>query len=140
MTCSQARDALLEAELAELLGEGPSDLAAHVRTCPECAACAGAILGSTRALDGALAALTATAPLKRSAGRPSLRRFLPLGLAAAAAIAALLLARRSSISPPPAPRAAVSLPRGIEVDLSASKRDVAVFQTADSTITVVWYF
>lgn len=53
--CEEARDLLLEADVEALLGEGPSELAAHVRECEACAELGQRILDAQTALSGALA-------------------------------------------------------------------------------------
>jgi hypothetical protein len=53
--CEDARDLLLEAEVEELLGEGPSELATHVRQCAACAELGQRILDAQTALSEALA-------------------------------------------------------------------------------------
>ena len=140
MTCTEAREALLEAEPAELGGAGTSAVALHLAGCSECAVRARAILAGMQAMDAALVGL-ASAPVPRSRRRAPAVRWVALGLAAAAVLAGVLLVRRepgTSLAVPIA--TAPPLPRGVEVDLAAAPRSAAVFATADSTITVVWYF
>jgi hypothetical protein len=52
--CEDARALLLEADLGELLGEGPSELAVHVRQCAACAELGQRILDGQAALSGVL--------------------------------------------------------------------------------------
>jgi len=133
MNCRDAQDLLLEAERAELLGEPTTELGRHVATCPACGARARRILDAEAALDRALS----HPPARR-------RRRMPLaawgGLAAAAVVVLLLLPRQR-----PADRQApVGLPNdvaAVSVDVSGGAGTTAVvFQTADPTITVVWFF
>lgn len=56
--CTSMRDRMLEAELAELAGEGTSALARHVRKCAACRAVARSLAADT----DALALLVATTP------------------------------------------------------------------------------
>ena len=142
MNCSEAREALLEAEPAELRGGGSTALGRHLTACPDCSALARAILADSLALDTALHHL-ATAPRpRRAVPRRPLVRWAVAGLAAAAVIATLLLVRRQHEGLPgnAIATATPALPRGIEVDLAATPRQAAVFATADSTITVVWFY
>ena len=53
MTCSQALETMLDAEPADLFPEGPSLLAAHLRSCAKCAR----VAATMRADVGALAAV-----------------------------------------------------------------------------------
>jgi len=136
---------MLEAEPAELRGVGTGDLHRHITVCADCATAARLILAGAETMDSVLAAMTAglatprTARVRRS--RPAVRRWLPLGLAAVAVVAGVLLLRREPAGVPGLRGTpAATLPRAVEVDLAASPRDAAVFATADSTITVVWYF
>ena len=142
MNCNEARQALLDAEPAELSGTGDSELARHLAGCAECSALARAVLEDLRVMDTALQQMATTRPARRAAPRQRPVRWLAAGLAVAAVATGVLLVRRQ----PPRPagttvaHATPALPRGVEVDLAASPRPAAVFETADSTITVVWYF
>lgn len=141
MNCSEAREALLEADPAELSGAGSSELARHLAACADCAAMARAILEDMQAMDAALQQLATTPAARRAAPRRRPMRWLAAGVAVAAAVTGVLLVRRQ---PPRVPvtvaHATPALPRGVEVDLAASPRQAAVFETADSTITVVWFY
>jgi len=148
MDCTTARARLLEAEPRDLRGEGDGDLAAHLRQCAACRARAGAILAGYAELDAALRTLAAPAraadviPLRPRRAR--LRRWaLPgsaAGLAAAAAIALLLARPQAPARPHPTadqiakaifPKAPVARAEG---------RSVAVMQTNDPGVTVVWIY
>jgi anti-sigma factor RsiW len=141
MNCTEARELLLDAEPAELDGAGPSELARHLAGCPECAALARVILDDMQAMDAALNRLATTKRPQRAVPRRPAVRWLAAGLAAAAVLTGILLARREPRWPGTSvANATPGLPRGVEVDLAASTRQAAVFATADSTITVVWFY
>lgn len=148
MNCATALDRMLEAERGELEGGGGTDseLSRHLRGCATCRAAAARILDAERALGDALAAMTprrrAEDAMAEAAQRAGRRRWAwrAVPLAAAATLAALLLARREpTVSPlpplPPAPSAAV----GVEVQ-GPLGRSVAVFQTNDRAVVVIWFF
>jgi len=149
MECAAARALLLEADPAELRGEGGSPLAAHLRACAGCRAAADAILAGEAELDAALRTLarpseeTRVIPLRpwRVGGMriaPAVASFAAL----AAVVAAVMLAR-----PHPSP------PRGASAEQIArlmfpvppvaraeGGRSVAVLKTSDPGVTVVWVY
>lgn len=158
--CAEMRERLLEADPAELLGVGGSTIALHVASCAACAAAARKILRSQEELADALAQLSAQAPpaagvpvvsvvsgaAAESAVRPtrgarrSLLRLMP-PLAAAAVLVLFLLQQRAEedlprLEPVPEPTAyALDMPVVNATDGS----DVAVMQTTNPNITVVWF-
>ena len=147
MSCEQARDAMLDAEPDELRGVGASALAAHVRECARCRAAAATLLGGTAALaraldDGVAARARDVLPMPVGArsrrARPALAAAIPL--AAAAALALLFVGRgvlvRDRIGPYTPP---VSVPSAPVVNAHGDG-GVAVMNTADPRITVVWNF
>jgi anti-sigma factor RsiW len=149
ITCDAARELLLEAEPAELRGVGGGELAAHLRSCAACAARARYILEQqevlARALDGLQSTVVAD---RRLAGararpvRPVYRRWeILLPLAAAATVGGLFLARRHQpATPTVAPlRMAAARPRPLDVQVPAGQ-SVAVFQTANPNIVVIWSY
>jgi hypothetical protein len=136
VNCGDALAPLLEAELAELRGEGTSQLAAHVRACPRCRGRAERILAGQAGLDRALARRSgygATVPRRRPAWR-ALGPLAPLALAAGIAAVALLRPRPDLTRAPSGP----VVPRP-DV-LVAGARAVAVFQTHNPDIVVIWSF
>ena len=162
--CASFREQMLEAEPAELRGEGESPLARHVRDCPTCARAAALLLEETARLDAFLAdapPLDVEAVLARAgvatrgiATRGVAQQALPLRLgarrlqprrwwaplAAAAALAGLLLFRAPDLTRTPSPGAAArELPELPLVEASADQ-DVAVMPTGNPDITVVWIF
>lgn len=148
--CERPRAWMMEAEPAELRGEGCSPLAAHLAGCEGCRRRADTILAGLAELDGALAALarpTAAAtviPLRRRA-TPSWRTVrwaAPLALAAGAA--AVLLGRPAA---PAGERPGVTAERiarvlfaPAPVARAADGRSVAVLKTNDPGVTVVWVY
>jgi anti-sigma factor RsiW len=170
MECEAAREQLLVADVDELFGTGDSPLAHHIRRCERCRTLANRILADQQALDRALTELSrerspdvvvTTPPVGRQAddgaiGRRRLwRRALPL--AAAAVLAALLLLppalRRESLNMPGdtlGDVAVVSIDQSgdrsgdrgrasLQVEAPAEGR-MAVFETRDPSITVVWFY
>ena len=143
MNCAAAVDLMLEAELADLAGITDSELSRHIRGCSPCHAAANRILEAEGRLRETLAAAAprrTTAEAVQLAGqrRKRTRRLWQLGpLAAAAGLAGLVLTRHHAIelapplSPPPSPRIAVAAPHG---------RSVAVLQTDNPDVVVIWFF
>lgn len=152
--CAPFRELLLEAEAAELRGEGESPLACHVRACLSCARAAALVLEETSRLDALLAeappldvdALLARAGVRSggAAAAPLTRRFpgrrLWVPTAAAAALAALLVWQAAEVQTPPV-SVTVAVDRStLPLVEPAPGQDVAVMQTDDPDITVVWLF
>jgi len=157
MTCADALEALLEADLTTLEGTGGEPLARHILGCPSCAKRARAILqgeaslaraldahGHTLDFDQILDAADARTrgtilplPIRWRSWALSSRGLTLLPLAAAAAVAALVLAREPSLpgpvySPP-------SVVPGLEVE-APEGASVAVLETNNPEITVLWLF
>lgn len=148
MTCATIRDKLLEAELGELRGHGDSPVSRHVRTCPACRELADRVVYGERALAMALAELrprvdgtNTGAALTRSPRHA--RRFSAVwaSVAVAAGITAILFARSGR---GPAPTNPVPEPRRGQVALpiveAPAGRNVAVLNTGNPDIVVVWFF
>lgn len=142
MTCLEARAALLEADLEELRGTADTSLALHLRDCADCRAGAERILQVEDALGRRLAALAPRRGIARAPATPRRRRpwRWAVPLAAAAGIVGLAVTRPGPRPPggdvggvpEPAPgRIAVEAPVG---------RNVAVFETADPNIVIIWLF
>ena len=146
MNCREARDLLLEADLADLAPGAGSELAAHLETCTACRRAAARIVG----VEGALARrLTAVRPtLEESAAvaravaaarrRATVRRIGFGTLAAAAAAAGILLLPARQVSRPSLPAVGPAAPVGFSVTASPAQ-SLVVLQPADSNIVVVWY-
>ena len=146
--CTSRLEALLDADVAELDGSGDSDLAQHVRSCDQCRAAAEHVLATNHALDSALDAtvepdvdaLLARARLRPVPGTTALRplrgRRWPI-VAAAAAIGALMLGRGDR--PLPGDPPLLLSEATVTLDVPAGQ-DVAVLQTDNPDITVLWFF
>jgi hypothetical protein len=143
MTCAEAREAILEADVSELEGDVATPLAWHLGACSRCREVAAAVLAGERGLaleliravpeldlDDILAAVTSTS---RSA---SPWRFAPLALAAG--LAALFLAREPTSLPGPAFEPAQAAP-GLDLEVPPGWT-AAVLATDDPNITVLWLF
>jgi hypothetical protein len=143
--CATATDLLLEAEPAELRGEGETALAAHVRECASCRGQAELLLGAQARLAHALDTITALHTTPRSKHRPATRRWLPrvlLPVAAAAAAVIVVVSRPGQRADQPLPPLLVLPARVAEVPVvnASTDRNVAVMRTSDPKITVVWYY
>lgn len=167
MTCGEIRERILEASAAALAGHGESAVARHVRGCAACRAIASSVLGETERLasdlehvrprmgegDAVRLARQGRAAVEDPAVRDRGRRWLrwgPVPVAAAAAITALLLTegpRRPGMEetgPAAATRGSeVAVvgepPAQLSVDVPEQGR-IAVFETSDPSVTVVWFY
>ncbi|MGD8726981.1 MAG: hypothetical protein PVH40_05000 [Gemmatimonadales bacterium] len=150
MNCDAVRSHLLEASPEELRGETDSPLSTHLRSCPRCRAIAEHIDREERRLRLALEAVVPDTPVEEACTRAAWearfrnRRHVWNGLApiaAAAGLAGVLLV--STGGPAPGPVAdqptetATALPPVME---SAPGQQVAVFETDNPNIVVVWSF
>lgn len=135
MNCHEARALLLDAEPG-MLRRRTDPLGAHLATCAACAAIAADILAQDAALDDALGRLS-----RPRVQRPRARPWKPVAalapLAAAAGVALLVWSGRSSYPPIVIP--AESVPRTTVVNATGT-RGVAVMQTRDPDITVIWNY
>ncbi len=150
MNCSEAHTQLLEADLADLRGETTSELSRHLHSCGRCRAAAERILQEEANLADMLVAVqprvSAEAASKRAQSEARLRRRRRIwyGLApalAAAGFAGILLVT-NGVPTPGALAGSVSvaqqeLPPIVE---TASGQQVAVFETDNPNIVVVWSF
>lgn len=167
-TCSEVRELLLEASPAEIRGEGEGALVEHLRECALCRRRAARLLEAEAALDTALGeagALDVEAVLDRAAQAPveltwreragsaarwvagahrlaSVRRGLSgprrwIPVAAAAAVAALLLVTQG---PAPVPLPAVARAEAPPLVEASSSDGVAILETDNPNITVLWFF
>lgn len=151
MLCRDALRALLEAEPQELRGEGESVVAAHVRGCADCRVAADALLAGEESLAetlrGQAPPLDVKSVLERahSAPTPSHPRWRSAAwksavpLAAAAATAFLLLTRDGGI-PPVAPVSEPAVITTAQVLEVPEGKNVAVLETQNPAIAVVWFF
>ncbi|HSW30534.1 MAG TPA: hypothetical protein VLH75_13695 [Longimicrobiales bacterium] len=155
-TCPDIRDLLLEATPAELRGEGEGALPAHLRSCEACRRDAALLLRADDALEATLGegGTPDVEAILELAARPSVGEALPrrarartwatvvgrwrwVGLAAAAAVAGVLLVAREGGPPPLAPVARSEVPPTVE---AASTGGVAILETDNPDITVLWFF
>jgi hypothetical protein len=157
-TCDRYREALLEAEPDELRGLGQTEVARHIRACAACARAGEIILGTTASLNAFLdrgvpvpdldavlrrATTSETTPPRKAEGpvplasRRGSRRWV--ALAAAASIAALLLLPERPAPLPPLATVATATTTLPTVE-SAPGQTVAVFETENPDITVLWFF
>jgi anti-sigma factor RsiW len=147
MNCTEARAAMLEADLADLAPGAGSELAAHLDACAECRTAAARIVSAEHALalrlaaasprmEQSLAVARAAAAARR---RARIRRLGVSGTLAAAAVAAGLLLLPAGRGPSPSvPAPARATPAGFSVTASPGQ-SLIVLQPADSTILVVWF-
>lgn len=152
MNCSDAREALLEADIDQLEGRCEGALAEHLGGCPGCRGVARMILEGERGLGEAMLDLV-PAPdlddlLRRAGKTPSVGRkgirqevrwLVPrlVPLAAAAALVALFLGREPVLPGDPVVHLAQAPGLGLEVP---EGQDVAVLATNNPDITVLWFF
>jgi hypothetical protein len=145
ITCEAARELLLEAEPAELRGEGDSALAGHLRGCAACGQRAACILSETQVLQSAADGLRPPRHAVELGPGGEVRRrrwHIVVPLALAAGVGALLLARRREMwhSTAPAPlQLATVAPPALDVQVPAGQ-SVAVFQTANPNVVVIWSY
>jgi hypothetical protein len=148
MNCDAARERLFEADLAELEGQGEGELALHLRACDRCRRQAQVILGQYAALQGALERQTPRLnpmdprwrrPLPRARSWQRWPVLVPVALAASLAI--LVVARRwqAGFEPNPPVPAITSTRPGLDVQ-GPPGRTVAVFQTDNPNIVIIWSF
>ena len=146
MNCDAARERLLEADLAELRGGG--ELALHLQACEHCRRQAQVIVDQYTALRSAL---EGQAPRLDPADRrwqrplrrvPAWRRWgvvVPLALAASLAILAVARRNRPGLEPATSMPAVASAGAGLDVQ-GPPATTVAVFQTDNPDIVVIWSF
>lgn len=169
MTCAEAREAILDADPAELMGTGDGELSRHLGRCSRCRNLAAAVLEGETILAAELVNavpvpdldhILAEGSLEASDawGRGSLgarvlrpaRRFLPVRMhrsvsrrvllpLALAAGAASLLLFRGP-SPLPGPAfTPLAAAPGLEVE-APPDRSVVLLATEDPNLVVVWLF
>ena len=136
MKCTEARDAMLVADVAELGAPGlMTPLAEHLAECDRCREMAASIVSQTLGL----ASLT---DARRRAGRGSARArriamVASLPVAAAAMVAIALSAHRAGRAAAHRVAGAPPVAREVSVDVARGQQ-AAVLKTADSTVTVIW--
>jgi hypothetical protein len=134
MNCIEARDAMLEAECAELRRTADSPLGTHLSECDRCSVIGDALV---RDLDHLRHALVARARVRHPRRRVVVLAGVPI---AAALLAVATLATRDKPAAVPiavvAP-APVPVSGSVSVDVAPGQH-AAVFATSDPTVTVVW--
>jgi predicted anti-sigma-YlaC factor YlaD len=151
MNCTEARDLLLEVELAELRGEGESEVARHVRECARCRAMAREIVKQEGALAHVLAEVrpqvsadtaAAEAAAKALLLRPRWkRRWAALVPAALAATLAGILLTSNGTPPAVVPSTTeTTAVAAVPVVDAASSETFVVFNTDNPDIVVVWLY
>lgn len=138
MNCETARALLLDADPGVLRAPQGTPLGAHLEACADCARLAGKILVSDAALHDALATLSAGTTSAREVSRRAWPRSVVL-LPVVAAAAALMLLLRPEPSRLPVAPSALAVPRHTVVN-GTNGSGVAVMQTRDPDITVIWNF
>ena len=148
MNCQEARERLLDAEAGTLRARTGA-LGAHLATCAACAAIADEILADHAALHDALTRLSSPAPAARrrmwprlAPARAARRRTWPrlaalAPLAAAAMVALLLWGGREEYRPIVIPEETVPATTVVN---GTGPGGVAVMQTRDPDITVIWNY
>jgi anti-sigma factor RsiW len=151
MNCTEARELLLEAELAELRGEGESEVARHIRECARCQAMAQEIVEQERSLAQALAGVRPQVSADAAAAEAVAAKVLPLRprwkrrwavipAALAATLAGILL---TSNGTPPADVTSttdVAAVAAVPVVDATSSETFVVFNTDNPDIVVVWLY
>lgn len=154
MNCTEARDRLLEADLAELNGEADTELGMHVRDCAGCRAVAERLAGQERSLAAALdavqprmgveEALVRVAAESASRGRvltfPLRKAWGLVPLAAAAAVAGVLVTSNGGQLPGEPIDVAALHQAPVPTVEASTGQSVAVFETQNPDIVVVWTF
>jgi hypothetical protein len=155
MNCADARDLLLEADLSELRGETETDLSRHIRSCARCRVAAEEIATEegmlARALSDAGPRIGVEEALQRAAAEAHSRgKVLPfprrrvwglVPIAAAAAAAAVLFTRNGGQLPgEPIDLAAARDAAPVPTVEASPGQSVAVFDTENPNIVVVWIF
>jgi anti-sigma-K factor RskA len=147
--CDTALERLLEADPAELAGQGDSELATHVRECSRCQMVAARLLTGQEALAGALNVLGPPTEVGEalSAVRARRRKLLRREqawrwgpVAAAATVAAAMV-----LGSLPAGRTVegemVQAPAQIEALVEAAPgQNVMVFESSDQSAKVIWFY
>lgn len=149
MDCTEARERMLEADLAELQQTGESGLSKHVLLCAGCHRVAERILRDERTLARELGRIRPrgslepwlASPQRGWHQRPRIWRRLVPALAAAGLAGVLLT--QVLINPfdgaPPAAAVAEALPAAPQVD-PPPDRNVVVFETGNPNILIVWFY
>jgi len=134
MNCTEARDAMLVAELADLTGVTDTPLATHIAGCAECRRASAIIVGATRQVGVTIAGRAKVAPRRIS------RRAIGVALvpvAAAAVFAVVLSGRFSRTAEPRVSLAPLPVARTVSLEVARGQQ-ATVLKTADPKVTVIW--
>jgi len=130
MTCEEARDAMLVADLAELDGKDTGPLAEHLRGCNECQRQAVLLARGTWVLQRTAA--------RRGVHRSRRTTGIVFFAAAAAVVLLISIRGRADVQTTGAQRIA-SLPVARHVSLEVARGQRAtVLKTNDPKVTVIW--
>jgi len=150
MNCDDAYLMLLEAEPEELRGEADSFLSRHVRSCPRCRTVAEHLSREQERLRAALGAVRSRVSIeeagKRAAREARLRRRREIWygiapVAAAAGLAGIMLMSTGSPAPGPLGEPTVTVQQPLPPIVEAAPgQQIAVFETDNPNIVVVWSF
>lgn len=149
INCDTAYERLLEADPAELAGQGGSELTVHLSECARCSAVAERLvegqtqlavaLGDVRPRTGIEEALSATR--RRRAKARAWQRAWQWGPVAAAAAVAALMVLQSLSGSRMMESEIVMAPPAIEplVEIT-TEQNVMVFETRDRSAKVIWFY
>lgn len=155
MNCREARAGILEGDPSTLAGQSADPLALHIQGCPQCRDAAAVVLQGQAALGAALEASVPDPDLDAAlewatAGRPGAQeirrgrirsgrwwKWASLPLAAAAAALVLLFPGDPSI--PGDTDGSARVAEGLELEVPEGT-NVAVLETNNPDITVLWFF
>jgi hypothetical protein len=149
INCDAAFERLLEADPAEIAGQGDSELAVHVRECARCQAVGAKLLGGQEQLAVALTQIVPHTDVDRALSAARARRskahrwqqFWQWGpVAAAAAIAGVMILQ--ALGGTPMLEGEIGpVPAAIEPLVEApADQNVMVFETSDQSATVIWFY
>jgi hypothetical protein len=127
MNCTQAREAMLVAEPAELHAEGESTLAAHLRECDACRSLARELAGDLDRLSSRIRA--------RSRRRALVLAALPVAAVLVATVT--IMTKRAEQSPIAAHARGERPANVVSVDVAVGQQ-ATVIRTADPKTTLVW--
>ena len=135
MNCTEAREAMLVAEPAELRGETDTALAAHVASCADCRRASAMIVGDTTQLGLAIAR-RASRRRRRVSHRAIGFVLVPV---AAVAVFAVLKTGRSArrVEPPRVSLSPLPVARTVSLEVGRGQQ-ATVLKTADPKVTVIW--
>jgi hypothetical protein len=134
MNCTQAREALLVADLAELRGEAGTPLSAHVGACPDCRRAASMIADGTAHLGSTI--VYRRGRRARVSRRAAVLWLVPVAAALVVAVSLNVRASRRD-APPRVSRDPLPVVRTVSLEVGRGQQ-VTVLKTADPKVTVIW--